>query len=70
MHPEATAIAKKPLSVIDPSWELIDPIPDVRQLFLQFNDVYFGGQVAGVEVKWSPRMTTCAGIMLILFRHH
>lgn len=46
-----------PVSVVDDSWELIDPIPDVRQLFLQFNDVYFNGLLASVEVRWSPRMT-------------
>ena len=59
---QALAVAKKPLSVIDPSWELIDPVPDIRELFMQFNDAYFDGKVASVEVKWSPRMTTCAGI--------
>lgn len=46
-----------PISVVDDSWELIDPVPDVRQLFLQFNDVYFKGLLASVEVRWSPRMT-------------
>ena len=46
-----------PLSIVDESWELIDPLPDIRQLFLQFNDAYFQGKLAGVEVKWSPRMT-------------
>ena len=46
-----------PVSVVDDSWELIDPIPDIRQLFLQFNDVYFNGLLASVEVRWSPRMT-------------
>ena len=46
-----------PVSVVDESWELIDPIPDIRQLFLQFNDVYFKGLLGSVEVKWSPRMT-------------
>ena len=46
-----------PVSVVDESWELIDPIPDIRQLFLQFNDVYFKGRLGSVEVKWSPRMT-------------
>lgn len=51
-----------PMSVVDDSWELIDPIPDVRQLFLQFNDVYFNGLLASVEVRWSPRMTLCAGL--------
>ena len=46
-----------PVSVVDDAWELIDPIPDVRQLFLQFNDAYFKGRLASVEVRWSPRMT-------------
>lgn len=46
-----------PVSVVDASWELIDPIPDIRQLFLQFNDAYFKGLLGSVEVKWSPRMT-------------
>ena len=46
-----------PLSVVDESWELVDPIPDIRQLFLQFNDAYFSGLLGSVEVRWSPRMT-------------
>ncbi|XP_072912694.1 DNA-dependent metalloprotease SPRTN [Hemitrygon akajei] len=51
-----------PLSVVDESWELIDPNPDLRGLFLQFNDMFFWGRLAGVEVRWSPRMTLCAGL--------
>ncbi|KAJ1153929.1 hypothetical protein NDU88_006687 [Pleurodeles waltl] len=47
----------KALSVVDPSWELMDPSPDIRGLFLQFNQLFFWGKLAGVEVKWSPRMT-------------
>ncbi|XP_025105865.1 sprT-like domain-containing protein Spartan isoform X1 [Pomacea canaliculata] len=53
---------QRPLSVIDESWELLDPNPDVRALFLEFNDHYFWGRLVGVEVKWSPRMTSCAGV--------
>ena len=45
------------LSIVDPCWELIDPIPDIRELFVQFNGAYFEGKLAGVEVKWSSRMT-------------
>lgn len=52
-----TGSSSKPTSIVDPSWELIDPIPDIAQLFLQFNDAYFEGLLAGVEVRWSPRMT-------------
>ena len=45
------------LSLIDPQWELIDPNPDIRTLFLQYNGRFFGGRLSGIEVKWSPRMT-------------
>lgn len=51
-----------PLTVVDESWELLDPNPDLRALFLQFNDMFFWGQLSGVEVRWSPRMTLCAGV--------
>ena len=52
-----SSINSRPLSIVDDSWELIDPVPNVHDLFLQFNDAYFDGQLAGVEVRWSPRMT-------------
>ena len=48
---------KLSVSLIDPSWELIDPNPDIHTLFLVFNDQFFWGRLAGVEVRWSPRMT-------------
>lgn len=46
-----------PTCLVDQAWELIDPNPDIRQLFLQFNQEYFDGMLGGVEVRWSPRMT-------------
>ncbi|XP_076872580.1 DNA-dependent metalloprotease SPRTN [Brachyhypopomus gauderio] len=52
----------RPLSVVDESWETLDPNPDVRSMFLQFNQMFFWGKLGGVEVKWSPRMTLCAGV--------
>uniref|UniRef100_H3B9W6 DNA-dependent metalloprotease SPRTN n=1 Tax=Latimeria chalumnae TaxID=7897 RepID=H3B9W6_LATCH len=52
----------KPLSIVDEAWEFLDPNPDVRALFLEFNSVFFWGKLAGVEVRWSPRMTLCAGL--------
>nr|XP_060609799.1 DNA-dependent metalloprotease SPRTN [Anolis sagrei ordinatus] len=52
----------RPLSLVDESWELLDPSPDVRGLFLQFNQSLFWGALEAVEVKWSPRMTLCAGV--------
>jgi hypothetical protein len=51
---------KKPseaASIVDPSWEYIDPTPDIHALFIQFDNRFFGGKLRGVEVRWSPRMT-------------
>ncbi|KAK3522612.1 hypothetical protein QTP86_027198 [Hemibagrus guttatus] len=53
---------ERPLSIVDESWEMLDPNPDVRAMFLQFNEMFFWGKLSGVEVKWSPRMTLCAGV--------
>lgn len=48
---------ERPLCIVDESWEMLDPNPDVRAMFLHFNDMFFWGKLSGVEVKWSPRMT-------------
>lgn len=53
---------ERPLSIVDESWETLDPNPDVRSMFMEFNDMFFWGKLGGVEVKWSSRMTLCAGI--------
>lgn len=53
---------KRPKSIVDPAWELLDPSPDVRLLFQEFNAMYFWGKLSMVEVRWSPRMTLCAGL--------
>ena len=45
------------MSLVDPRWELIDPLPDIRALFIEFNDKYFWSKLAGIEIRWSPRMT-------------
>ncbi|XP_035222676.1 sprT-like domain-containing protein Spartan, partial [Stegodyphus dumicola] len=52
----------KPLSIVDEQWELIDPNPDIHSLFLQYDAKFFYGKLQAVEVKWSPRMTHCAGV--------
>ncbi|KAM6991978.1 LOW QUALITY PROTEIN: DNA-dependent metalloprotease SPRTN [Tautogolabrus adspersus] len=57
-----TARLERPLSIVDETWETLDPNPDVRAMFLEFNDTFFWGKLCGVEVKWSPRMTLCAGV--------
>ncbi|XP_018568711.1 sprT-like domain-containing protein Spartan [Anoplophora glabripennis] len=48
--------------LVDPSWEVIDPTPDIHVLFLSFNDRFFWGALVTVCVSWSKRMTSCAGI--------
>uniref|UniRef100_A0A3P9PUF4 DNA-dependent metalloprotease SPRTN n=1 Tax=Poecilia reticulata TaxID=8081 RepID=A0A3P9PUF4_POERE len=57
-----TVQPERPLSIVDKSWEMLDPNPDLRSMFLEFNDMFFWGKLNGVEVKWSPRMTLCAGV--------
>lgn len=49
-------------SIVAPEWEDLDPTPDLHALFLQFNDRFFWGRLSACEVKWSPRMTLCAGV--------
>lgn len=45
------------LSVVDPTWELLD----LQALFLQLNARFFGGRLGAVQVQWSPDMTRSAG---------
>ncbi|KAK3932396.1 SprT-like domain-containing protein Spartan [Frankliniella fusca] len=40
----------------------IDPDADVADLFQDFNKRFFWGKLKFVEVRWSPRMTLCAGL--------
>ncbi|CAH0546875.1 unnamed protein product [Brassicogethes aeneus] len=48
--------------LIDPSWEVIDPTPDIHNLFMAFNERFFWNKLLSVCVSWSKRMTSCAGI--------
>ncbi len=50
------------LSVVDPSWEQLDPNPNIRELFLIFNSLFFDDALSGIEVTWSRSMTLCAGV--------
>ncbi|XP_014258822.1 sprT-like domain-containing protein Spartan [Cimex lectularius] len=58
--PESTQ--KKSISIVDPEWENIDPTPNIYNLFQIFDKKYFWNSLGSVEVKWSPRMYSCAGI--------
>ncbi|XP_030758195.1 sprT-like domain-containing protein Spartan [Sitophilus oryzae] len=54
--------ANKSKCLVDPSWEVIDPTPDVHVLFVTFNERFFWNKLLAVTVSWSKRMTSCAGI--------
>ncbi|KAG0223539.1 hypothetical protein BGW42_005817 [Actinomortierella wolfii] len=46
----------------DDVYETNAPFKDLHGLFLAFNDLYFESKLSACEVKWSPRMTLCAGL--------
>lgn len=48
-----------PKLIVDERWELLDPHPNIHDLFVQFDAMFFERRLvnAGVEVRWSPRMT-------------
>ncbi|KAL1454649.1 hypothetical protein WDU94_010863 [Cyamophila willieti] len=52
----------RPLLLNDSQWEVIDPTPDVYGLFVSFGKRFFQDRLGSVEVKWSKRMTSCAGM--------
>ncbi|KAI4484680.1 hypothetical protein M0804_007246 [Polistes exclamans] len=52
----------KPKTLVDETLEIIDPTPNIYTLFMQFNTRFFWNVLLPVEVKWSNRMTSCAGI--------
>ncbi|TKR87416.1 hypothetical protein L596_011817 [Steinernema carpocapsae] len=49
------------VGIVDPSWELIDPTPDIFAMFVQFDQRFFWNSLGSCEIKWSKRMTSCAG---------
>nr|CAB3266540.1 sprT-like domain-containing protein Spartan [Phallusia mammillata] len=60
--PHIPKAASQNRSIVDPELELLDPNPNIHQLFIDFNRTFFWGKLDMVEVKWSPRMTLCAGV--------
>lgn len=63
------AEAQKIVDVPDAPPEITEH-QDAHALFLHFNDLYFGGALAGVEVKWSSRMTLFVNLYLIAEIRH
>ncbi|KAI1727869.1 sprT-like family domain-containing protein [Ditylenchus destructor] len=50
------------LNLVDPSYELLDPTPDIRAQFVLFNEQFFYGALGACTVEWSKKMTSCAGV--------
>jgi hypothetical protein len=48
-----------PKSIVDKSLELSDPSPNIHDLFVQYDAMFFWRKLvsSGVAVQWSPRMT-------------
>ena len=48
-----------PRSIVDNSWELTDPNPNIHDLFVRFDQMFFEGTLVsrGVAVSWSNKMT-------------
>jgi hypothetical protein len=45
------------MNLLDAEYELLDPTPDIRALFMEYNALFFDSQLDGTEIKWSKRMT-------------
>ena len=48
-----------PRSIVDSRLELTDPNPNVHELFVQYDAMFFWSKLvsSGVAVRWSSRMT-------------
>ncbi|XP_065079170.1 DNA-dependent metalloprotease dvc-1 [Ochlerotatus camptorhynchus] len=49
-------------NLVHPDWEVVDPTPDIHVLFPIFDRKFFQGKLLCVELEWSKRMYSCAGI--------
>lgn len=48
-----------PKTIVDNKWELSDPNPNIHDLFVQYDKLFFDSTLVnnGVAVSWSNRMT-------------
>jgi predicted SprT family Zn-dependent metalloprotease len=51
--------------LLNPELEFIDPNPDIRALFQDYDKKYFYNRLGSCIVEWSKRMTICAGIFYL-----
>ncbi|KAM3580135.1 hypothetical protein VKS41_007372 [Umbelopsis sp. WA50703] len=57
-----TSLVSQQAEEVDDDIELFSPTPDIHALFRAFDHQYFFGMLKMVELKWSKRMTLCAGV--------
>lgn len=50
------------LNLVHPDWEFEDPTPNIQTLFQKFDARFFSGRLVSVELEWSKKMYSCAGI--------
>ncbi|KAH9089743.1 hypothetical protein LEN26_019102 [Aphanomyces euteiches] len=50
------------MDLLADEYEYLDPTPDIWSLFLEYDQLFFDGTLGGCEVKWSRKMTLCAGL--------
>ncbi|XP_063704788.1 DNA-dependent metalloprotease dvc-1-like [Culicoides brevitarsis] len=49
-------------NLVHPEWEIVDPTPNIHILKGQYDNKFFQGKLALVELEWSKVMYKCAGI--------
>lgn len=49
-------------NLVHPEWEVIDPTPNIRVLFGIFDKKFFQNKLECVDLEWSKKMYSCAGI--------
>ncbi|XP_055525880.1 DNA-dependent metalloprotease dvc-1 [Wyeomyia smithii] len=49
-------------NLVHPDWEIVDPTPDIHRLFPIFDRKFFQNRLVCVQLEWSRKMYSCAGI--------
>lgn len=44
--------------------DLVDPTPDIHQLFRKYNTQYFEGKLSSVKLRWDTTMKLCVIFVL------
>ncbi|XP_058456400.1 DNA-dependent metalloprotease SPRTN [Malaya genurostris] len=49
-------------NLVHPDWEVVDPTPNIHTLFPIFDQKFFQSKLVCVQLEWSKKMYSCAGI--------